>query len=150
MVQAEHEGGSSASYAEGFERVAPALTERTRDYWTAGADGVLRIARCAACGQFQHPPRPVCSRCRGRDIRSEPVTGRGVVWSWTVNRYQWQKDMPPPYVLAEVELVEQAGLRLLTNIVDCAIDDVGIGLAVEVCFVRSGEAFIPLFRPVAS
>ena len=72
------------------------------------------------------------------------------MWSWTVNRYQWQTDMPPPYVLAEVELVEQAGLRLLTNIVDCAIDDVRIGMAVEVCFVRSGEAFIPLFRPVVS
>jgi len=148
MVQAQHQGRSSASYAEGFERVEPPLTERTRAYWTSGADGILRIARCAACGRFQHPPRPVCSRCRGRVLRSEPVTGRGVVWSWTVNRYEWQKDMPPPYVLAEVELVEQPGLRLLTDIVECTIDDVRIGMEVEVCFARAGEAFIPLFRPV--
>lgn len=139
----------TASFAEPFVRVEPPLTERTRAFWTSGADGVLRIARCGSCGRYQHPPRPVCSRCWSRAISPEPVSGRATVWTWTVNRYQWQAAMAPPYVVAEVELAEQRGLRLLTNIVDCAVDEVRIGLDVEVCFARSGEASIPLFRPVA-
>src|ERR1019366_4675146 len=99
-----------------MERTAPPLTARTGEYWRSGADGVLRIARCQSCGRYLHPPQPACPRCHGREIRFEPVSGRGVVYSWTINRYQWTPGMPPPYVLAEVELVEQEGLRILTNI----------------------------------
>jgi uncharacterized OB-fold protein len=130
-------------------RPEPALTERTRAFWTSGADGVLRIMRCADCGRYQHPPKPVCPGCRSRRVGAEPVSGRGRVWAWTVNRYQWQAGMPPPYVVAEVELDEQPGLRLLTNIVDCDLDAVRVGLPVEVCFETVGEAHVPLFRPAA-
>ncbi len=130
-----------------MERPAPPLTERTGDYWRSGADGVLRIARCQACGFRLHPPRPVCPKCRGREIAFEPVSGKGEIWSWTVNRYQWSPGMTPPYVIAEVELVEQKGLRILSNIVDCEIDQVRIGMPVTVAFDHVDEAYIPVFRP---
>jgi uncharacterized OB-fold protein len=55
--------------------------------------------------------------------------------------------MPPPYVVAEVELAEQPGLRLLTNLVDCGPGSVRVGMDVTVCFARAGQASIPLFRP---
>ena len=57
--------------------------------------------------------------------------------------------MAPPYVIAEVELVEQADLRLLTNVVGCEAEAVRVGLPVEVCFARTGATHVPLFRPVA-
>ena len=140
----------SAIVEPGTNRVEPALTDRTRDFWTSGADGVLRIARCDDCGHWQHPPKPVCPRCRGRNLHPRAVSGRGAVWAWTVNRYQWQAGMPAPYVIAEVELDEQPGLRLLTNVVGCEPDAVRVGMPVEVCFVRAGDASIPLFRPVGA
>jgi len=130
-----------------MERVAPPMTDRTAEFWRAGADGVLRIARCQACGWRVHPPRPVCPRCRGSELRFEDVSGRGTVHSWTVNRYQWTPGMEPPYVLAEVELVEQEGLRLLTNIVGCAPEEVRIGMPVTVVFERAGDAWVPVFAP---
>jgi len=108
---------------------------------------VLRIARCQACGWRVHPPRPVCPRCRGSELRFEDVSGRGTVHSWTVNRYQWTPGMEPPYVLAEVELVEQEGLRLLTNIVGCAAEEVRIGMPVRVVFERAGDTWVPVFTP---
>jgi uncharacterized OB-fold protein len=60
-----------------------------------------------------------------------------------------------PYVVAVVELDEQSGLRLLTNIVGCAPDEVAIDMPVDVEFVERGAAFIPVFRrarsrPIAS
>jgi uncharacterized OB-fold protein len=130
-----------------MERTPPPLTERTEAFWRAGADGVLRILRCQACGWRVHPPRPVCPRCQGRELRFEEVSGRGTVYSWTVNRYQWAERMAPPYVLAEVELAEQEGLRLLTNIVGCEPDAVRIGMPVRVLFEHAGDAWVPVFAP---
>jgi uncharacterized OB-fold protein len=139
---------SDTTVVEEFARIAPPITERTAQFWRSGADGVLRIARCRRCGRYRHPPRPVCPSCRGRDVGFDPVSGRGTVWSWTLNRYAWVPSMPPPYVVADVELVEQDGLRLLTNVVGCPPEAMRVGMAVQVCFSQVGEAFVPLFRPV--
>jgi uncharacterized OB-fold protein len=127
------------------ERPPPVLAEGTAAFWTGGAEGELRICRCRSCGWWLHPPQPVCRWCRSRDIVPEPASGRGTVWSFTINRYQWSAGIRPPYVLAEVELEEQAGLRLLTAIVDCA--EVRIGMPVTVRFERAGDAWLPVFAP---
>jgi uncharacterized OB-fold protein len=132
------------------ERLAPVLNERNTPFWTGGAHGELLIAHCQTCGWWLHPPLPVCRRCRGRDIRPEAVSGLGTVWSYTVNRYEWSPGLTPPYVIAEVELVEQEGLRLLTSIVDrdFEADGVSIGMAVRVQFEQAGDAWVPVFCPV--
>ena len=52
-----------------------------------------------------------------------------------------------PYVIAVVELEEQAGLRVLTNIVGTSSADVSINMPVRVEFVERGAAFVPVFRP---
>jgi uncharacterized protein len=127
------------------ERPAPAVTDRTAAFWSGGAVGELRIVRCQACGWWLHPPMPLCPQCHGRALVPEVVSGRGTVWSFTVNRYQWNPALEPPYVLAEVELEEQPGLRLLTAIVDC--DDVVIGMPVQVRFEPAGDAWAPVFAP---
>lgn len=130
-----------------MQRPRPHVSDRTRAYWESGADGRLRLARCQACGHYQHPPAPVCPSCRGRELAFEPVSGRGTVWSYTVNRYQWKEGMPPPYVIAEVELAEQPGLKILTNIVDCEPEAVTLGMAVTVRFDEVDGAYVPVFRP---
>jgi uncharacterized OB-fold protein len=135
---------------EPFARVEPPRSARTAAFWQGGAEGELRIARCQACGWYLHPPRPVCPRCRGRDVLPEAVSGRGTLWSFTCNRYPWVPSMPVPYVVAEVELVEQPGLRLLTNLVECEPDGARIGMDVTVCFAEAGDAYVPLFRPAGA
>ena len=130
-----------------MERIAPPLTQRTEAYWRSGADGRLRIAQCRTCGWRLHPPRPLCPKCRKGEISFEPVSGRGTVYACTINRYAWSPGMTPPYVIAEVELAEQPGLLITTNIVGCAPEDVRIGMPVTVEFEQAGEAFVPVFRP---
>jgi uncharacterized OB-fold protein len=53
-----------------------------------------------------------------------------------------------PYVIAIVELEEQADLRLMTNILGCPPDRVAVDMAVQVEFRQQGEAYAPVFRPV--
>jgi uncharacterized OB-fold protein len=127
------------------DRAAPVVNRRSAPFWHGGAAGELRIARCQQCRFWLHPPEPVCAKCRGTDIVVEAVSGRGTVWSFTVNRYPWVPGFEPPYVIAEVELEEQVGLRLLTTIVDC--DHVTIGMPVAVRFELAGDVWIPVFAP---
>ena len=125
----------------------PALTPATAFFWTSGADGVLRLLRCDTCGRFLHPPGPMCRDCLGRELRVTDVSGRAVVYSFTVNHQPWRPDLAEPYVVALVELVEQVGLRLLTRIVGCDPDAVTIGMAVEVVFEEDQDVWLPFFGP---
>lgn len=125
--------------------MAPPLTDHTRSFWTGGATGELLIARCGSCQHYSHPPQPLCPRCHSADVTPQPVSGAGRVRSYTVSTYQWVSTMPPPYLVVEVELVEQADLVVLSNLVDIDPAEVTIGLPVEVRFVPTGEAFVPVF-----
>ena len=129
-------------------RPLPKLTPENRDFWTCGAEGGLRILRCAGCRTFVHPPAPLCPDCLGRELTPAPVSGRGWVFSFTINHHPWRDALDLPYVVGLVELDEQPGLRLATNIVGCPPEDVRIGMAVEVFFERHGEVHVPLFRPL--
>jgi uncharacterized protein len=135
---------------EPFARVRPKITGRNAHFWQGGADGLLRLLRCQSCGTYLHPPTAACWSCRSLHVVPEVLSGRGVVYAYTVNHYRWLPDMDPPYVVAEVELVEQEGLLLMTNIVGCAVDQVRTGMEVEVVFARHGDVFIPLFRPLTA
>jgi uncharacterized OB-fold protein len=133
---------------EAFPRARPKITSRNAHFWQGGADGVLKLQRCQACRRYLHPPTPVCRFCRSMRLRPEEVSGRGRVYAFTINHYQWLPDMEPPYVVALVELVEQEGLRLMTNVVGCPADHVRTGMEVEVVFARNGDVYVPLFRAV--
>jgi uncharacterized OB-fold protein len=80
-------------------------------------------------------------------VSPQPVSGRGHVYSFTVNHHRWNDEVDEPYVVAIVELDDEPGLRLTTNIVGCAPDEVAIGMAVVVEFVAQEQAWIPVFRP---
>jgi hypothetical protein len=126
----------------------PQPTADSAAFWTGGAERELRIHRCRSCTRFFHPPVGTCFRCRSRDVGPEPVSGLATVASYTVNHHPWFGDaFPPPYVVAIVELAEDPEVRLTTQIVDCAVEDVRIGMTVEVVFEHHEDVWIPVFRP---
>ena len=125
----------------------PLLNDDNRAFWTGGRDGKLQIARCGDCDYYIHPPTPRCPRCLSERVEPQPVSGRGTVYTFTVNRRVWAPGLDVPYVIAIVALDEQADLRLMTNIVDVSVDDVEIGMPVQVQFREQGDAYVPVFRP---
>ncbi|MGV0718081.1 OB-fold domain-containing protein [Mycolicibacterium sp. XJ662] len=131
-------------------RILPALTEHNRAFWTGGADGQLLIARCTGCAMWVHPPASDCPESGGTLV-AQPVSGQATVFSYTVNQQPFNPAVPVPYVVAIVELVEQADLRIATNIVDCDPASVRVGLPVEVRFERhdvgDDAVFVPVFAP---
>jgi uncharacterized OB-fold protein len=129
-------------------RILPALTALNTPYWTGGANGELLIQRCPACRVWLHPPVERCPACAGR-LRFEPVSGNGTIFTFTHNSQQFHPEVPPPYVIAIVELDEQADLRLPTNIVNCDPDLLSCGMPVRVLFERQDPVFVPVFEPAA-
>lgn len=125
-------------------RILPSLQPANRPYWTAGAHGSLLVERCGTCRRWQHPPTGTCGSC-GELASAEPVSGSGTIFTFTVNHQQYHPDVPPPYVIAVVELAEQEDLRLVTNLVDCDPDEVRIGAEVRVGFEQHGDVFVPVF-----
>ena len=128
-------------------RVQPALDDDNRFFWTSGEDGRLRFLRCQACGYYLHPPIPRCPQCGSREVAPEAVSGRAEVWSYTVNHQSWDGSTEP-YAIAVVALPEQDGLRLTTNVVGCAPEEVHIGMPLQVTFEQHDAVWFPLFEPV--
>jgi uncharacterized OB-fold protein len=79
----------------------------------------------------------------------QPVSGRGTVYSFTVNHQPWDGTRDP-YLIAVIELDDQPGLRLMTNLVNVAVEDIRIGMRVQVVFEHHDEVSIPLFEPATS
>jgi uncharacterized OB-fold protein len=146
-------------------RPVPVVHEHERPFWTGGARGELMVQRCAECGRFNHPPTLRCRHDHSARLEWTAVSGRGRVEAWSVNEHQWFPDFPVPYVVGLVALAEDAGARLLTNVVGAHPGEIRHGMEVRVTFVRvdgrqdgsegggdgaSGdEVWIPLFEPIS-
>ena len=128
-------------------RPLPEITSMNAHFWRSGRHGELCLLRCSACSYYVHPPQPVCPRCLSKDVPPVVVSGRGTLFSFTVNHHPWNPTVPAPYIIGLVEIAEQHDVRLTTNIVGCEPDDVRIGMPVRVNFEQEGEVYVPVFTP---
>jgi uncharacterized OB-fold protein len=117
-------------------------------FWDGVKDRTLLLRRCAGCGELQHPPTPMCGNCHSLEWETQKATGRGTVYSWIVSRHPTEPT-ENPRIVALVELEE--GVRLVSNLIGIAADDVRNEMPVEVTFVEyDNDVVLPHFAPVAS
>jgi uncharacterized protein len=132
----------------------PDLGDPTSEpFWQGCARGELLVQACASCGLRRMPPRPMCPRCRSIEVRWEPTSGRGRVWSFIVPH-------PPllpafaevaPYNAIIVELEEDPSIRFAGNLVTSADGEINeidpttitIGEPVRVVFHRIDDVSLP-------
>ena len=125
----------------------PPVNPETREFWDAATEGRLLLKRCLDCGSVIWYPRAICPDCSSLRTEWFEASGRGQVYSYTVNRRgQGAYAAATAYVLAYVELAE--GPRVMTNIVEADEADLAVGLHVEVVFHDTGKGTaLPRFRP---
>ncbi len=125
----------------------PMVNVETKPFWDATAEGKLVLPRCNDCDTVIWYPRGFCPECSSFNISWFEASGRGSIYSYTINRRGQGDYRDLAYVLAYVELAE--GPRILTNIVDCDVEQVAVGQAVQVVFhPTSSGAALPRFRPM--
>ena len=136
---------SGSHHSAAVPRILPEITEINRAFWTGGERGQLLILRNRKTGRWVHPPETVTPA--DGDLVPEAVSGKGSVFTFTVNHHPYDPSVPVPYLVALVELDEQAHLRMPTNLVNCDIGEVHIGMRVRVLFEQQGAYYVPLFEP---
>lgn len=128
----------------------PTVEDESRPYWDAAAEGRLLVARCNACTEFHHYPRPFCPACWSDDVDWIDASGAATLYTWSTVHLN---DLPPfaerlPYVAAVVDLAE--GPRMMTNIVDADPDRLRVGMDLTVTFRDIDDDLVaPVFRPAA-
>ena len=112
-------------------RLLPVPDDSSTSFWAAAAEHVLTVARCRQCSRYTLPPDATCTHCHSTNpnFTFVSVSGRGVIRSWTVVRQAFLPgfDNELPFVLVDVELVEQADLRLIGRLLDGPDADIRIG-----------------------
>jgi uncharacterized OB-fold protein/acyl dehydratase len=127
-------------------RPHPAMTADSRFFWEGVRRGELLFQRCADCGQVRHPPGPMCPECRSLQWEAMSSAGKGIVFSFVRHFHPNIPPFEPGHPVALIELDE--GVRLVSDLVGIASEDVGIGLEVEVEFNRfDDDLVLPQFRP---
>ncbi len=99
--------------------IPPALTEETAPFWDAAGQGRLVVERCSNCGAESFPPRGICRSCRARAMVPAEITGRGQVYSFTVNYQRWLPDLDVPYAIVLVEFADHPGVRVAGRLRGC-------------------------------
>ncbi|KPJ77428.1 MAG: hypothetical protein AMJ54_07940 [Deltaproteobacteria bacterium SG8_13] len=106
----------------------------------------LMGSRCSGCRTLYLPPRPICTACRGSQMRWEQVSGKGRLAAFTCisiappamiaegyNRHN-------PYISGVVELEE--GTRVdarIEGIDPRKPEEIRIGMPLKVRFLHRGE-----------
>jgi uncharacterized OB-fold protein len=129
-------------------RPRPKLDSFNTAFWTGGAEGKLNIVHCADCGEWTHPPLPLCRHCQSENVAPTPVAGAGAVDTYTVNHQAWVPGLEVPYVIARVRLDGVPGVYLTTNIVGSPVDEVNFDDPVRVVFEEQDGIHYPLFEKV--
>lgn len=121
-------------------------------YWAACNDERLVMQQCTACKKYRWHPSPLCTFCADDAFTWTQLSGRASVKTWTVVTHPVHPAAVTkvPYVVVEVEIEEQAGLTMLSNLIDTDESAIDFDLPLEVVFKThpSGQK-LPMFKPRA-
>ncbi|MFE9255573.1 bifunctional MaoC family dehydratase N-terminal/OB-fold nucleic acid binding domain-containing protein [Streptomyces sp. NPDC006879] len=129
-------------------RPRPVVNRDNAGFWEGVAAHRLLIQRCTGCQELRFPWLPGCNACG--DLGWEPVeaVGSGTVFSYVVMHHPPFPAFDPPYTVGLVELVE--GVRMISNIIGVAHEEVHVGMPVRLEFLRVDEELeLPVFRALS-
>ncbi len=133
-----------------YEKPLPEPDIDSKEYWQGCKEHKLLLQRCKKCGNLRWPPVAICSKCRSFDFEWIPSLGTGTVYAWIVIVQSNQRGFADevPYAVVTVELDDQPGLRLPSNLVGCDPREIKANMPVEVVFEGvTPEISLPKFRP---
>jgi uncharacterized OB-fold protein len=129
-------------------RPAPVPDPDTEPFWTAAARHDLRLPHCAACDRLLYPPTPRCPGCHQPVTTWRTVSGRGTLHGWTVVRADLVPGIEPPYLVAEIELAEQPGLLMASNVVGARDVELRVGMEMTLTWLDIEDGVsLPHFTP---
>lgn len=132
------------------QKQLPIPDEDSLVFWEGCRRQRLLIQQCDACQTFRFPPSPMCRDCLSDFSTWREDPGAGEVLTFCVYHTElagpaWQGDLP--YVVGVIQLW-QSGVKMLSRLRCHPLDNMRVGLPVQVCFEVADERItLPLFVP---
>ena len=129
-----------------YNKPLPEITPESEKFWEGCREHKLLIQKCRKCGALRHYPRVMCPKCSSWEVEWVEVSGKGKVYSWAITHQPFHPGFANdiPYASVIVELDE--GVRLMTNITNVKLEELYIGMPVEVVFEDvTNEISLPKF-----
>jgi hypothetical protein len=123
------------------------MTNYKEKYWQKLATGKLWLQYCPTCQKFIFHPRGLCPYCWESGLDWKPVSGQGQVHSYTIVNVSSLPEFKEetPYIYAIIELAE--GVKMPSNLIDCPLNKVQVGMLVELTFITRDGKTLPVFKP---
>ena len=111
-----------------------ANVDLSQPFWDAMKRHELVLPRCNACSNSFFYPRERCPECLSADLTWYRAGGKGHIYSFTIIEQPVDRTFleEVPYIYAIIQLDD--GPRMISNVVDCAIEDVRVDMPVTAVF----------------
>ena len=133
--------------SENYTKPIPEPSIDSQPFWDALNEGRLVFQACGDCGKLRHYPRPICDECYSDHVEWKTSNGKGVIYSWTETHHPFHIGFrgETPYILVTAEFDD--GVRIQTQLLDAKVEDLKIGMHVEVVLTKATEDLtLPLLR----
>jgi uncharacterized protein len=131
-------------------KILPSPNEETKAYWEGAKDDRLVIQQCQDCKTLIHPPAYFCTHCSTiiPHLGHKTVSGRGTLYSFALHYDTQIKGFEDktPYILALIELDEQAGLTVYGNVLNAAYEELRLGMPVEAIWEETDNPEIKMLQ----
>ncbi len=109
-------------------------------FWEATKKQVMLLPHCQDCGKTHWYPRLFCPFCFSSELEWKESSGKATLYAATT-----LSKAAEPYIVAYIELAE--GPLMLTNIVECSLDQLKIGAPLQLAFSPLSSGYLlPVFQ----
>lgn len=126
---------------------APQLPEHI-SFWEYCAKRELRFQCCGECERWRHPPAPVCPHCGSAAVTWKLAPTRAELFSYTVVHHASTPALRGhvPYNIAIVSFPDLVDIRIVSNVLDVAPQDLRIGMPLQLVWQEQAPGrVLPLF-----
>lgn len=125
----------------------PLPTPVSRPFWDALRQRQVQLQRCDDCQQWVFYPRSHCPHCLSRALSWQPVSGKGVIYSFCVSEVpsapMFADEVPQRLVIVELE----EGVRLCSTLVVKEGDELKVGMPLVPLFEDRGDITLLRYQP---
>ena len=121
-------------------RPAPTPTNITQPFWDGINQHKFLLQYDPEADKYQFYPRAISVHTGKQNLEWREVSGKGILYSYTQTHIAARGfEGEEPYLIAAVELEE--GVRLMSLLHNCPVNDIEIGMPVRLCWDTNDEAF---------
>lgn len=105
----------------------PKISYDTASFWEGCKNHELQFQKCSVCQNVRWPASYLCPHCLSEKTELTVLKPEGTIYAYIVMDKPFHPSLSEqlPYIVALVDL--EADVRIVTNLIDCNIEDVHCG-----------------------